>query len=264
MSTLIETRALEHNRKVYSALIRPVWKSKLMYDQVSKRNIAQDLIRRARLRMSGWRILDIGFGDGLILESMPRDTHLAGVEIIPAYVERARERARRQGYLSADFKVFDGEGQIPFSSGTFDLVVCSHVLEHVPDDRALLADIRRLVRPGGLALILIPINEEDYDDPNHVRKYRPEEFLGFLRRGGLEPQVHLEADRTWHCAGRYFERGLHDRWGLIGFLGSAAINIFLTAVPYGLLARTERGFPRRLRPRQFAVLARTHAGAAGS
>jgi SAM-dependent methyltransferase len=47
---------------------------------------------------------------------------------------------------------------MPFESSSFDAVICSHVLEHVEDDRRALAEIRRVLRPGGWALLMTPID----------------------------------------------------------------------------------------------------------
>jgi SAM-dependent methyltransferase len=49
---------------------------------------------------------------------------------------------------------------LPFEDGTFDLVVCSHVLEHVVDDRAAMAELLRVLRPEGRALLLQPVHDE--------------------------------------------------------------------------------------------------------
>lgn len=47
---------------------------------------------------------------------------------------------------------------MPFADGSFDAVLCSHVLEHVDDDRRALAEIRRVLRPGGWAILMSPID----------------------------------------------------------------------------------------------------------
>ncbi len=57
---------------------------------------------------------------------------------------------------------------LPFPPATFDAVLCSHVLEHVPDDRAAMSEIARVLRPGGWALVLVPLDagrDQTYEDP---------------------------------------------------------------------------------------------------
>jgi SAM-dependent methyltransferase len=71
---------------------------------------------------------------------------------------------------------------IPYPEASFDLVICSHVLEHVPDDRTAIAEIRRVLRPGGQALIVVPIKlerTEEFRDPAPT----PAHPDGYLRRG---------------------------------------------------------------------------------
>ena len=49
---------------------------------------------------------------------------------------------------------------LKFPDGRFDLVICSHVLEHVPDDRKAMAEIFRVLAPGGKAILMVPLNME--------------------------------------------------------------------------------------------------------
>lgn len=76
-------------------------------------------------------------------------------------------------YVSAD--LFDPAADtaadltaLPFTSAAFDVVICSHVLEHVTDDRAAMAELFRVVAPGGGAAVMVPIDmkrPETYEDP---------------------------------------------------------------------------------------------------
>ncbi|MBE6505273.1 MAG: class I SAM-dependent methyltransferase [Methanobrevibacter millerae] len=54
---------------------------------------------------------------------------------------------------------------IPYNENYFDLIICSHVLEHVPDDIKALNELRRVLKPGGVALILVPMNGISYNLP---------------------------------------------------------------------------------------------------
>ena len=76
--------------------------------------------------------------------------------------------------------------------GAFDAILCSHVLEHVPDDRAAMAELRRVTAPGGFTLVMVPLaldRTATYEDPaitapadreraflqsDHVRLYAPD------------------------------------------------------------------------------------------
>lgn len=58
--------------------------------------------------------------------------------------------------------------RLPFDDGSFDLILCSHMLEHVPDDGAALGELSRVLRPHGTAIIQVPPSplEETYEDPS--------------------------------------------------------------------------------------------------
>jgi SAM-dependent methyltransferase len=66
---------------------------------------------------------------------------------------------------------------LPFPGASFDMVFASHVLEHVADDRRAIAEVRRVLRPGGIAVLPVPVLGErtiEYPEPNpgeggHVR-----------------------------------------------------------------------------------------------
>lgn len=57
---------------------------------------------------------------------------------------------------------------LPFPSDSFDIILCNHVLEHIPDDRRAMRELLRVLRPGGTALLLVPQNlslEHTLEDP---------------------------------------------------------------------------------------------------
>jgi ubiquinone/menaquinone biosynthesis C-methylase UbiE len=49
---------------------------------------------------------------------------------------------------------------IPFAENTFDVILCSHVLEHIPDDRKAMSELYRILKSGGWTLILVPFDAE--------------------------------------------------------------------------------------------------------
>ena len=92
--------------------------------------------------------------------------------------ERAALLAHRGiHYLGIDRYDDDAEADqqdltdLPYPDASFDLILCSHVLEHIPNDRKAIREIGRVLRPGGHALIMVPIDrarQTTYEDPSIV------------------------------------------------------------------------------------------------
>lgn len=64
--------------------------------------------------------------------------------------------------------------QLPFADETYDFVFASHVLEHVPNDEKAIAEIRRILKPNGIAILPVPIVAEktiEYPEPNPKEAY---------------------------------------------------------------------------------------------
>jgi len=106
--------------------------------------------------------LDVGAGVGhwgaLLLPLLAADASLVGVEREPRWVERARERATEPG-ISDRCRYLQGVAEsLEFDDETFDLVTCQTLLIHVADVPAVLGEMCRVLRPGGLLLAAEPNN----------------------------------------------------------------------------------------------------------
>ena len=66
---------------------------------------------------------------------------------------------------------------IPYEDNYFDLIYCSHILEHVPDDRKAMRELYRVLKPGGTALILVPINGIAFELPYDENKTLEDEKI---------------------------------------------------------------------------------------
>ncbi len=129
-------------------------------------------------------LLDVGCGGGYLAEELAR-TGLAvtGIDPSPVTIGTAREHARQTG-LDIDYQEARGEA-LPFASAAFDYVCCCDVLEHVPDPALVIAEIARVLKPGGLFF---------YDTVNRS-------FISWLvmikimqewkKTAFLEPRIHL-------------------------------------------------------------------------
>ncbi|MGV9884085.1 class I SAM-dependent methyltransferase [Streptomyces sp. NPDC003006] len=98
------------------------------------------------------RVLEVAVGTGLNLPAYPKGTDLTGVDLSPAMLERARQRADDAGVEATLTEASATE--LPFRDATFDTVVCVLALCCIPDDEAAVAEMRRVLKPGGTLLIL--------------------------------------------------------------------------------------------------------------
>jgi 2-polyprenyl-6-hydroxyphenyl methylase/3-demethylubiquinone-9 3-methyltransferase len=103
----------------------------------------------ARAGLGGRRVLDIGCGGGLLAEGMARrGARVTGIDLSPGALEVARLHAL-EGGVAIDYRQVATEELADTDHGTFDLVTCLEMLEHVPDPGQVIQAIARLVRPGG-------------------------------------------------------------------------------------------------------------------
>ena len=98
---------------------------------------------------------------------------------------------------------------IRYPNHSFDVIYCSHVFEHVVDDRKAMREFRRVLKPGGWAILNVPITvERTFEDPtvidpaerlrlfgqdDHVRCYGPD-YVDRLREAGFTVEVTTVAD----------------------------------------------------------------------
>lgn len=97
-------------------------------------------------------VLEIAVGTGLNLQHYPSDARVTGLDLSPEMLEIARQRASDLG-RSVDLREGDAHA-LPFAEDSFDTAVCTYSLCNIPDPKAALSEMRRVLRPGG-TLILV-------------------------------------------------------------------------------------------------------------
>lgn len=125
-------------------------------------------------------VLDLGCGTGDSVELFRRlnaGSSWVGLDVDDSAEVRARTRT------DAEFATFDGE-RVPFGDGSFDIVYCAQVLEHVPRPEPLMAEVARVLRPGGQL-----VGSTSQLEPFHSRStfgYSPYGLTLLFERAGLE------------------------------------------------------------------------------
>jgi ubiquinone/menaquinone biosynthesis C-methylase UbiE len=149
------------------------------------------LFRKRRFDLRGAkRLLDVGSGAGQIIKHLLKyadgDATITGFDLSPEMLRRARGRldSDRPQLLSADLT------RLPFADGAFDCVTCGYVLEHLPEAKPGLAELARVLQPGGRMLLLT--TEESFGGAwtSRIflcRTYNRKELMQTCREVGLEP-----------------------------------------------------------------------------
>ena len=127
---------------------------------------------------------------------------------------RPRLEALLPGHLGVDLSSADETERmditdIPHPDDSFDVIYCSHVFEHIPDDRRAMSELFRVLRPSGWAVLLVPITTEEtiedasatdsetrlrlFGQEDHVRRYGPD-FADRLRESGFRVEKFSAGD----------------------------------------------------------------------
>lgn len=163
----------------------------------------------------GMRLLDVGCGPGSItLDLAERVGEVVGVDGSAAVIETARSAARAKGDDHTVFEVADAFA-LPFADDSFDLTHAHQMLQHVGDPVAVLREMARVTRPGGL----LAVRDADYE----AMTWAPAQpgltqwldlYRGAARGAGGEPD-----------AGRHLLRWAHEA-GLSEVTASASVWCF--------------------------------------
>jgi len=166
------------------------WQLRLVKYSLKKKEKV-DLIRRTiRLRPSE-RALDLGCAQGILSHFLRRQGGWwVSTDLDFANLETSRD------LLAANF-VQTGAPALPFRSGAFDRVVCLDYLEHVDDDEGTLAEIRRVLKPGGGFVLITPHTGRFF----MLQKVRPAvglklEFYGHKREGYSRAELEAKLGRA--------------------------------------------------------------------
>ncbi len=105
-------------------------------------------------RCPGSRVLEVGVGTGLALPRYAPGKRVTGIDLSADMLARARQRAATERLSNVDALLEMNAETMAFPAATFDMAVAMFVASVVPNPRQLLAEMRRVVRPGGQLLFV--------------------------------------------------------------------------------------------------------------
>lgn len=138
-----------------------------------KRELVRGWLRRVGPPQAQDLLLDCGAGTGRFAKEMEADCRVLVLDDHEEALRLLRTRFRPEQILSL------AGDQVPLPAASLDYVTALDVLEHTPDDRAVVAGFQRLLKPGGVALVTVPASMalwSDWDEAlHHYRRYsRPQ------------------------------------------------------------------------------------------
>jgi ubiquinone/menaquinone biosynthesis C-methylase UbiE len=238
------TAARQANRALYDT-IAPV------YEAVDGRRTAalaayvRDMLVTVRARAPGDSLLDLGCGAGFVAQCAEGVfRHRVGVDLSGRILEVGRRHFE-------EYRVGDADA-IPYPDASFDAVACFAMLHHLADDRQLVREVHRVLRPGGVLY-----TDHDMDLAFHRRFRWP---LAGYRRLFRSPAPYVAVGARVEDYHRAEARGDGiDAEALAAGLTAAGFQVDLARHWYGLNGLTDRCFGRRTFATGWAPLVRVLA-----
>ncbi|HMD57234.1 MAG TPA: class I SAM-dependent methyltransferase [Solirubrobacteraceae bacterium] len=162
-----------------------------LHEESSRTHFIDVWTRRAMLARLGSlpespTVVDVGCSTGYLLADLQRmipNAMLIGVDLVAGGLRKAHENVPEATLFQAD------ACSLPLPDGSADALVSANLLEHLPDDRQALTEMRRILRPGARAVIVVPVGPGNYDYYDrflgHERRYAKGELASKARDVGL-------------------------------------------------------------------------------
>lgn len=182
-----------------------VWQAKVdrLGFEDAYRSLIQKVLRQERYNLdaSSPRVLDAGIGTGAMTAAFAQlvqcNFQLVGIDVSSEMLQRAKEKLAMQciqpELLQADL------GTIPYPDNTFDVVLVAHVLEHTIDPETAVAELYRVLKPGGLLIACVTrrsLAGAFIQFMWRTHQVNMKSALGWLRRSGFQTVRAVPLDRN--------------------------------------------------------------------
>lgn len=221
---------------------------------LTRRNAETAAFRLLPHLRPGMKVLDCGCGPGTISVGLAKAVapgELHGVDFEASQIAMAQAAAQAGGHHNAHFQVADG-ASLPFADNTFDAAHCHAVLMHVPEPGQVLAELKRVLKPGGILSARESVLASNFfePDPQEQLAQATATFAKLLAASGGHPgmgkalkRILLDAGFRDICATASFEpfSAEDDRTFLQGFVRNWFFSPKMKdpAVKYGLASAAD-------------------------
>ena len=190
---------------------RPIWSGDFLAAQVLTRDVA-------RLGPAlGGRLLDVGCGNGRYRPFLVQADRYVGYDL---------------DTVAANPSVCGAADRLPFRDGSFDSILFTQVLEHVPSPQAALGEIRRVLRPGGRLLLSAPQHWRLHEAPYDFWRFTRFGLELLLGEAGFEVEELSAQGGVWRLVGQAVNNAIVTRWGagVISHGAFLAVNVVALAL----------------------------------
>jgi len=146
--------------------------------------------RRAALDAMTWnpgdKVLEVGVGTGLSLPDYPSDVSVTGIDLSQHMLEKARKRVRDDELNNVTLHCMDAQ-HLEFPDQSFDKIIVLYVLSVVPDPYQVLAEIRRVCKPGAEVIFVNHFSKE-----NRLMRRVEAGLARYASRLGFQPDFPLQ------------------------------------------------------------------------
>lgn len=131
-------------------------------------------------------VLDLGCGEGFLISFLPKVKKVVGIDISQVALERAEEILKNK--KNVELKWGDAQ-KLNLPDKSFDKIICSETLEHLPDPKKAMKEIHRLLKKNGLAVICVPDEKRIQFIMRVAKLFLLDKLLHTVRK---------QADYDWH------------------------------------------------------------------
>lgn len=173
----------------------PVRRNSFVYARYEK---CMELLRKELKNLSGKRILDMGCGDGVLTYKIFLEhAEVYGIDPMKRAIRYARE-AHKKHNSNAKFFLCSGQNT-HFEDNLFDGIVLSDVIEHIPDHKEVLYEIKRILKSDGVGIISTPIRFTQHPlDKMHVIEWFNDEFIELIESVFPKSKYYVSHPLFWY------------------------------------------------------------------
>ena len=183
---------------------RQSWLHHLAYMRTGKIKAGELLLRRNALRLADLSVFEFGFGAGTMLRRCATSCRIAGLELDEENAVAVRDMLRRRGHDTSGIATCSIEGWVFHSlldyARKYDVIILSHVLEHMADPVGMLRRLKLNLSAGGRMLVIVPLNEIKVDE-DHKWRCDFDMVSNWISDAGLDATDSAEVDHWMYWIG---------------------------------------------------------------